>query len=105
MLRILDKESANLAKRTLMKKKRAVDTAQKRMGATKNQPGILDAISKRSTTLEQGLTCGGRSGWKSSQGAAASGVSGGVLQPVPGEESQTLPLTSHLWREAGASTR
>ena len=38
MLRILDKESASIAKRALVKKKKAVDTARKRMGATKSQP-------------------------------------------------------------------
>ena len=75
MLRILDKESAMQTKRTLLKKKRAVDNARKRMGATKSQPGILEAIKRSSATPEQGLTCSSRSGWKNNQGAAASKVS------------------------------
>ena len=78
MLRILDKESASLAKRTLLKKKKAVSNARKRMGASKDQPSIMDIMKRKSSaTLDQGLTCSTRSGWKSSQGAATSGVSGG----------------------------
>ena len=45
----------------------------------------MEATKKRSSaTPEQGLMCSSRSGWKSSQGAAANEVSGGVLQLDPG---------------------
>ena len=55
------------------------------MGATKSQPGIMEAIRKKSSTPPgQGPVCSSRSGWKSSQGAAANGVSGEVLLLKPG---------------------
>ena len=89
MLRILDKESASIAKRAVVKKKKAVDTARKRMGVTKSQPGIKDAIRKKSSTPPgQGHMCSSRSGWKSSQGAAANGVSGEVLLLKPGAKPE-----------------
>ena len=86
MLRILDKESANQTKRALLKKKKAVDNARRRMGATKTQPGIMAAFMS-SATAEKCPLGSSRSGWKSSQGAAAWGDSVGVLLPTQCQSS------------------
>ena len=96
MLRDLDIESAREEKRASKKKARVVAAARKKMGVSKKQPSIKDALKvasvKESATPVQGLTCSSRSGWKSSQGANASEVSGGVLEP----SQEGKPLQSLL---------
>ena len=74
------------------------------MGVSKKQPSIRESLKvvnvKSSAAPEQGLTCSSRSGWKSSQGAAASEASGEVLEPI----LEGKPLQSHL-REGGGGVK
>ena len=90
-LREIDMELAREEKRAAKKKSKAVANARKRMGVGKDQPSILKSLARKSSSsaLGKGLTCSSRSGWKSSQGAAASVVSGEDLQPEDeGDASQ-----------------
>ena len=89
-LREIDMELAREEKRAAKKKSKAVANARKRMGVGKDQPSILKSLASQcsSSAPGKGLTCSSRSGWKSSQGAAASEVSGVVLQPSMPAASQ-----------------
>ena len=105
-LREIDMELAREEKRAAKKKIKAVANARKRMGVGKDQPSILKSLARKSSSsaLGKGLTCSSRSGWKSSQGAAASVVSGEALQPEDeGDASQKCQGDSMKCQEDDAS--
>ena len=110
-----DRIEAKKEKVNTWKKSQKIEKARQRMGAGKSQPGIMSSFLKRAGNTarqsnegadvkqkkdivpDQGFTCEGRSGWKSSQGVTTSEVSGAVPSPEMNPTKREVAAT-RSWR-------